>query len=285
MVELGKKIRVLRRNKQISQAQLAEVLSVSAQSISKWENGLSAPDISLLPMLARYFGITMDELFGYRLDALNYKERFIRFLADNGMLRFGSFTLTSGRPSPYYIDMARCRSAAQISRLGEFFAECIRENDLETDLLAASAEKDVPGTVAAALTLHRKYGVDVGCCCVQTEDPPRQPGRVLLLKAVIATGDTAKAAAVRLREAGAAAVTVVTAVDRMEKSSGASTMATRELERNCGIRVCTVVTAADILRAVETGVIGGAEHLPALRAHLQTYGGTGTGEKAYVPCL
>ena len=102
---------------------------------------------------------------------------------------------------------------------------------------------------------------------------------------VIATGDTAKAAAVRLREAGAAAVTVVTAVDRMEKSSGASTMATRELERNCGIRVCAVVTAADILRAVETGVIGGAEHLPALQAHLQTYGGTGTGEKVYVPCL
>ena len=80
-------------------------------------------------------------------------------------------------------------------------------------------------------------------------------------------------------------MTVVTAVDRMEKSSGASTMAARELEKSCGIRVCAVVTAADILRAVETGVIGGAEHLPALREHLQRYGGAGAGEKVYVPCL
>ncbi len=272
-MNLGERIRALRHNKQISQAQLAEVLSVSAQSVSKWENGHSAPDIALLPMLARYFGVSMDEIFGYRLDALNYKERFIRFLADNGMLRFGSFTLTSGRPSPYYIDMARCRSAGQIGRLGEFFAECIRENDLEADLLAASAEADVPGTVAAGLTLYRKYGADIGCCRMGTTELPAQPGRVLLLKAVVSTGDTVKAAALRLQAAGAQSVTVVTAVDRMEKSSGTDSMAVRELEKSCGIRVCAVVTAADLLRAVENGVVGGAEHLPALREHLRTYGG------------
>lgn len=68
-MDLGEKIRVLRHNKRVSQAQLAEALSVSAQSVSKWENALSAPDISLLPMLARYFGITMDELFGYPLSS------------------------------------------------------------------------------------------------------------------------------------------------------------------------------------------------------------------------
>lgn len=83
---IGNKIQVLRKNKNITQAQPAEVLSVSAQTISKWENHLSSPDISLLPIIARYFGITMDELFNYRLDALNYKERFIRFMADNGVI-------------------------------------------------------------------------------------------------------------------------------------------------------------------------------------------------------
>ena len=67
---IGKKIQSLRKNKNITQAQLANALMVSSQSVSKWENSLSVPDISLLPMIARYFGITMDELFNYRLDAL-----------------------------------------------------------------------------------------------------------------------------------------------------------------------------------------------------------------------
>ena len=71
---IGEKIRLLRKNKNITQIQLAEALSVSAQSVSKWETHLSSPDISVLPLIARYFGVTMDELFNYRLDVLNYKE-------------------------------------------------------------------------------------------------------------------------------------------------------------------------------------------------------------------
>ena len=90
---------------------MAEVLSVSSQSVSKWENHLSVPDISLLPIIARYFGITMDELFNYRLDALNYRERFIRFMADNGVLQFGEFQLQRGRISPYFINTGNYKSA------------------------------------------------------------------------------------------------------------------------------------------------------------------------------
>ena len=65
---IGTKIQALRKNKGITQEQLAEVLAVSAQAVSKWENSVSMPDIHLLPVIARYFGITMDELFNYRLD-------------------------------------------------------------------------------------------------------------------------------------------------------------------------------------------------------------------------
>ena len=100
MQTIGSKIKMLRRNKGMTQEKLADVLSVSSQSVSKWENNLSLPDVELLPMIARFFGITMDELFNYRLDALNYKERFIRFMVDNGVLKFGEFKLKSGRISP-----------------------------------------------------------------------------------------------------------------------------------------------------------------------------------------
>ena len=158
---IGTKIQTLRKNKNMTQSQLAEVLSVSSQSISKWENNLSVPDISLLPIIARYFGITMDELFNYRLDALNYKERFIRFMADNGVLQFGEFRLKSGRTSPYYINTGNYKSASQISKLGEFYAECIREHNVESNLLIGNTHREIPIVIATSMTLFNRYGTDI----------------------------------------------------------------------------------------------------------------------------
>ncbi len=77
----------------------------------------------------------MDELFNYRLDALSYKARFISFMVNNGMLRFGEFMLKSGRLSPYLIHSGYNLTGRQVSKLGEFFAECIREHSIETNCL------------------------------------------------------------------------------------------------------------------------------------------------------
>lgn len=129
---LGNKIRMLRRNKNLTQAELAQELSVSSQAVSKWERSIASPDISALPVIARFFGISMDELFNYRLDALTYKERFVRFLWDNDVLKFGQFRLKSGRISPYFINTERFSSGSQFAKIGEFYAECIRENHIRT---------------------------------------------------------------------------------------------------------------------------------------------------------
>ena len=109
-LNIGKRIKALRKNKNITQNELAEVLNVSLQSVSKWETGNSIPDVELLPIIARYFGITMDELFNYKIDSLNYKERFILFMLDNGVLKFGKFKLHSGRISPYIINSSNYKT-------------------------------------------------------------------------------------------------------------------------------------------------------------------------------
>ena len=109
-LNIGKRIKALRKNKNITQNELAEVLNVSLQSVSKWETGNSIPDVELLPIIARYLGITMDELFNYKIDSLNYKERFILFMLDNGVLKFGKFKLHSGRISPYIINSSNYKT-------------------------------------------------------------------------------------------------------------------------------------------------------------------------------
>ena len=81
---IGNKIKLLRANKGVTQEQLAEHLHISGQAVSKWENETSTPDITMLPLLAEYFGITIDELMDYKLNALTDKEKFIKFSANYG---------------------------------------------------------------------------------------------------------------------------------------------------------------------------------------------------------
>ena len=79
--------KTIRVNKGVSQEQLGESLGVSGQAVSKWENESALPDIMFLPKMAEYFGISIDELMGYKLNALTYKEQFVKFMLGNGILK------------------------------------------------------------------------------------------------------------------------------------------------------------------------------------------------------
>lgn len=96
-MSIGNNIKQLRVNRGITQEQLARQLHVSGQAVSKWENEMALPDISCLPILADFFGVSIDELMDYKLNALTNKERFVRFMAGNGILAMGDCTLKSGR--------------------------------------------------------------------------------------------------------------------------------------------------------------------------------------------
>ena len=255
------------------------MLSISSQSVSKWENGLSLPDVSLLPMIARYFGITMDELFSYRLDSLNDRERFIRFMADNAVLQFGLFNLRCGRKSPYFIDTGRYQSASQIFKLGEFYAECMRRNGVDANVLVGNTPRDIPVMIAASIVLYSRYGIDVHYGDAAAIGRTIEPGdRVTLIKDTLTSGRTLMESLQKIqRESGRCVSDVIVSVDRMERGGNLTMSALSEVEEKCGVKVHAIVTLDDIIRAVERGVAGGMEHLDALRKYRERYGGSKCG--------
>jgi len=267
---IGDKIRSLRKNKQITQTQLADVLSVSSQSVSKWENHMSVPDISILPMIARYFGITMDELFNYRLDALNYKERFIRFMIDNGMLRFGEFTLKSGRVSPYLIYSGYYRTGGQITKLGEFYAEGLREHNIESNCLVGIDDADTPLLIATSMTLFNKYGIDSEYL-IDKRDGTKE---MTLITDTFTSGATLCAALNNIKEkTGKYPSDIVVCVDRKERTDSASLSAKHAIETRYGVTIHPIVDLDDILRAVENNVISAGEYGIKLSEYATEYRG------------
>ncbi len=275
MEHIGTRIQTLRRNKGITQAQLAEILSVSPQSVSKWENRLSLPDVSLLPVIARFFGITMDELFGYRLDSLNYRERFIRFMANNGVLQLGRFRLQSGRISPYYINTGNYKSAGQLYRLGEFYARCMQEHNVEANLLAGNSAREAPIVIAAAMVLYRRYGIDISYTTDGSVGKPMDAAdKTVLLKDTLTSGSTLRTNLKAISEAtGQCTARVIVSVDRKERGENSFLSSRQEIEREYGVKIHAIVTIDDIIRAIENGIIGGAEHLDSIRQYQKEYGG------------
>lgn len=258
---IGDKIQALRKNKNITQTQLASALSVSPQSVSKWENSLTVPDISHLPVIARYFGITIDELLGYKIDSLNYKERFIRFMADNGMLRFGSFNLLAGRISPYYIHSGYYKNASQIAKLGDFFAECIRENSVAANLIIGNTKRQIPVVVATSISLYEKYGVDASYCVDYDLSYNYNMSKMVMIADTFTTGQTLKSLLAQIKDNfGCYPSNIIVSVDRMERNTKHISVRS-EIEQEYGLKIHSIVTVDDIISCLKNGVVGRAEYV------------------------
>ena len=96
--------------------------------------------------------------------ALMYKEEFIKFMVENGVLRFGEFTLKSGRKAPYFINTGNYKTGKQLAKLGEYYAQCIVENGLEPQTLVGPAYKGIPLSVTTAIALFNEHGKEVNYC-------------------------------------------------------------------------------------------------------------------------
>lgn len=200
-------------------------------------------------------------------------------MADNGVLQFGEFRLHSGRVSPYFINTGNYKSASQLSKLGEFYAECIREHNVESNLLAGNTYQEIPIMIATSMILFNRYGIDIAYSIDDIVGKPMDRcDKVTLIKDTLTSGHTLLKNLQAIQNSSGKCVSdVIVSVDRMEKCTTSRCSARDEIERMYDVKIHAIVTLDDIVCAVEKGVIGGTEYLTAMKQYRKEYGGEQNG--------
>ena len=216
---------------------------------------------------------------------LNYKQRFIRFMVENGVLTFGEFTLKSGRKAPYFINTGNYKTGAQLARLGEYYAECIVDNGIDGETLVGPAYKGIPLAVTTAVALWNNHGKDLNYCFDRKEVKDHGEGglfvgkqlkdgeKVILVEDVMTSGKALRDMLPKLEAAAKVNVTgMVISVDRQEKALNSDLSAVQEAYKEFGIKVSSIVTMEDIISAIEEGIIEGRQYLEKMKEYRAVYG-------------
>lgn len=216
---------------------------------------------------------------------LNYKQRFIKFMVENGVLTFGEFTLKSGRKAPYFINTGNYKTGAQLARLGEYYAECIVDNGIDGETLVGPAYKGIPLAVTTAVALWNNHGKDLNYCFDRKEVKDHGEGglfvgkqlkdgeQVILVEDVMTSGKALREMLPKLEAAAKVNVTgMVISVDRQEKALNSDLSAVQEAYKEFGIKVYSIVTMEDIISAIEEGIIEGRQYLEKMKEYRAVYG-------------
>lgn len=214
--------------------------------------------------MAQSLGVSIDELFGYKLNVMTDKERLIDFMAKNQILCKGNFELKNGGMSNYYINTEQFTTNAQISKIGEVFADCIRENNIQFDTIVGLAYHGIGFSTVTAVALYNKYGMTTQFCYDRKVPDSRgrwicghtlQDGeKIIIIDDVITTGRSIEERINRLKEQAnveiAAVIVIINRCNQAEESSGI-----RMLEEKYGAKVYSLITDEDIRMAQRNGII------------------------------
>ncbi len=205
---------------------------------------------------------------------------FLRYALERQVLRFGAFTLKSGRVSPYFFNAGLFNTGEALSRLGGYYAEAITRSGLAFDMLFGPAYKGIPLVAATAIALAERQGRDLPWAFNRKEakghgeggnivGAPLQ-GRVLIVDDVITAGTAIRESLGLIRAAGAQAVGVAVLLDRQERGQG-ELSAIQEVEREHGLRIVAIARLEDLVELLQGDARHSAE-LQALQAYRQEYG-------------
>ncbi|MDF2541422.1 MAG: orotate phosphoribosyltransferase [Herbinix sp.] len=272
MVSIGDKIKYLRKHKNITQEELADLLHISFQAVSKWENGVAQPDISMIPVIANYFGVTIDELFGYKLNAMTHKERFIQFMVNNGALKINSIQTDFNKDYNFMINTEQFDTNAQISKIGVFFADAIRENNLEFDTLIGLAYHGIAFSTATSTALFDKYGMTINYCYDRLVPDSRgriicghtlqENEKVVIIDDLIFSGKTLIERIDQLKKTvNIDVIAVIVIADCMTMIDDKVKTGAQMIEEKYGIKVFSIITKNDIINAIHNDVITSKEYL------------------------
>jgi orotate phosphoribosyltransferase len=186
----------------------------------------------------------------------DYQREFLDFAIELGVLRFGEFTLKSGRISPYFFNVGLFNSGRALAHLGRYYAQAIVTSDLAFDMLFGPAYKGIPLVTATAIALADHHDRDLPWCFNRKESKDHGEGghivgapltgRVLIIDDVITAGTAIRESMNLLRVHNAQAAGVVIALDRQERGHG-ELSAIQEVERLYGIPVVSIVRLDDLL--------------------------------------
>ncbi|GAB3529137.1 orotate phosphoribosyltransferase [Photobacterium alginatilyticum] len=209
-----------------------------------------------------------------------YQRQFIEFALEKGVLKFGEFTLKSGRKSPYFFNAGLFNTGRDLARLGRFYAEALVDAGIEYDVLFGPAYKGIPIATTTAVALADHHDVDTPYCFNRKEAKAHGEGgnlvgsalegRIMLVDDVITAGTAIRESMEIIKANGADLAGVLVAIDRQEKGKG-ELSAIQEVERDFGCAVISIVSLGDVVSYLEEQD-GMEAHLEAVKAYRAEYG-------------
>jgi len=210
----------------------------------------------------------------------DYQKDFIKFAINQNVLRFGEFTLKSGRTSPYFFNAGLFNTGEALAKLGQYYAQAIVDSGIEFDVLFGPAYKGIPlaSATVVALSEHHRHNVPYAFNRKEAKDhgeggnivgAPLE-GKILIIDDVITAGTAIREAMDIIQNAGAKAAGVLIALDRQEKGK-AETSAIQEIEAEYNIPVASIIKLENLISFIEQDKQF-SDYLDAIKNYREQYG-------------
>lgn len=199
-----------------------------------------------------------------------YKQEFIEFMVEAGVLTFGDFVTKSGRQTPFFVNTGFYKYGGQMARLGGYYAKAIEQNfGLDFDVLFGPAYKGIPLSVAATMEISRLYGKEIRYSSNRKEVKDHgdkgillgskiaDGDRVVIIEDVTTAGTSIRETVPILKAQGNVDIKgLVVSVDRMERGTGEKSALT-EIAETYGMKTCAIVTMAEVVEYLYNREVGG----------------------------